>query len=92
MSYMDFSNMASVLGITVICYLAASGVKATNLNRKWIPFICGALGGVLGLIGMFSMPDYPAKDVINALAVGIVSGMAATGVNQACKQLKKKDL
>ncbi|MCC6093655.1 MAG: phage holin family protein, partial [Eubacterium sp.] len=31
----------------------------------------------------------PAKDVINALAVGIVSGLAATGVNQIYKQLTK---
>jgi len=33
------------------------------------------------------MPDYPAQDYITAVAVGIVSGLAATGVNQVYKQL-----
>lgn len=37
------------------------------------------------------MPDYPAKDYITGVAVGIVSGLAATGVNQVFKQLKVND-
>jgi hypothetical protein len=44
---------------------------------------------VLGIAGLYLMPDFPAKDIINALAVGIVSGLAATGVNQIYKQLTK---
>ena len=35
------------------------------------------------------LPDFPAHDPLTALAVGIVSGLAATGVNQAVKQLGK---
>ena len=46
-----------------------------------------ACGGVLGVAGMFLMADFPAGDVLTAAAVGIVSGLAATGVNQAGKQL-----
>lgn len=38
---------------------------------------------------MYTMPDFPAQDVINAVAIGIVSGLAATGINQAVKQLKQ---
>ena len=38
-----------------------------------------ALGGGLGVLGYFFMPDYPAGDVLSAIAVGIVSGMAALG-------------
>ena len=53
--------------------------------------ICGCVGAVLGIAGLYLMPDFPAKDVINALAVGIVSGLAATGVNQIYKQLTKTD-
>lgn len=34
----------------------------------------------------YSMPDFPADDVINAVAVGMASGLAATGVNQLYKQ------
>ena len=45
------------------------------------------IGGVLGVAGMFLMADFPAGDVLTAAAVGIVSGLAATGVDQAGKQL-----
>ena len=46
--------------------------------------------GALGAAAMFIMPDYPATDYITAVAVGIVSGLAATGVNQIGKQLAGK--
>ena len=37
-----------------------------------------------------ALPDFPAQDPLTALAVGIVSGLAATGVNQVAKQLTKE--
>ena len=83
---MEF-GIASVAGITVICYLAAQAVKATNLDNKWLPAICGVLGGILGVVGLYWIPEYPAQDIITAIAVGIMSGLAATGVNQVYKQL-----
>lgn len=33
------------------------------------------------------MADFPATDPVTAVAVGIASGLAATGVNQVIKQL-----
>ena len=83
---MEF-GIASVAGITVICYLAAQAEKATNLDNKWLPVICGVLGGILGVVGLYWIPEYPAQDIITAIAVGIMSGLAATGVNQVYKQL-----
>ena len=83
---MEF-GIASVAGITVICYLAAQAVKATILDNKWLPVICGVLGGILGVVGLYWIPEYPAQDIITAIAVGIMSGLAATGVNQVYKQL-----
>ena len=83
---MEF-GIASVAGITVICYLAAQAVKATNLDNKWLPVICGVLAGILGVVGLYWIPEYPAQDIITAIAVGIMSGLAATGVNQVYKQL-----
>ena len=72
---MDF-GVASVAAITVTCYL--------------IPIACGMAGGLLGVVCMaLAVPDFPATDPVTALAVGIVSGFAATGVNQAAKQLSK---
>lgn len=84
---MDF-GFAAVAAITVICYLVAQAIKATALDAKWLPVICGTLGGVLGAWGMRVIPDYPAQDIMSAIAVGIVSGLAATGANQIYKQLK----
>ena len=85
---MDF-GIAGVAAITVIAYLIGSAVKATSLNNRWIPSICGTVGGILGVLAIRIMPDFRATDYITAVAVGIVSGLAATGVNQIGKQLGK---
>ena len=45
-------GIAGVACITVICYLAALGVKQTPLANKWLPTICGALGAVLGPVSL----------------------------------------
>lgn len=82
-------GIAGVAAITVIAYLIGQAVKATKLDNKWIPIICGVAGGVLGALAMNIMPDFPAADYITAVAVGIVSGLAATGVNQIGKQMNK---
>lgn len=90
---MDISSLgiAGVAAITVICFLIGQVVKASGLDNKWIPITCGISGALLGLVGMYIMPDFPATDYITALAVGIVSGLAATGINQVYKQLNKGD-
>lgn len=85
---MDF-GIASVAGITVICYLIGQIIKATGLDNKWIPCIVGVAGGALGIAGLYLMADFPATEPVTAIAVGIVSGLAATGVNQMGKQLKQ---
>ena len=83
-------GIASVAAITVICYLVGLIVKASGLNDKYIPICCGVAGAVLGLAGLYLvLPDFPAADPVTALAVGIVSGLAATGINQMAKQLSK---
>lgn len=85
---MDF-GITGIAAITVLCFLAAQGAKATAIDNKWLPVICGGLGGVLGVVGMKIMPEFPANDIITAAAVGVVSGFAATGVHQAYKQIKE---
>nr|DAF13580.1 MAG TPA: holin [Caudoviricetes sp.] len=87
---MDLSSfgIASVAVITVICYLIGQVVKASGIDNKWIPIVVGVAGGVLGVVGMHLMPDFPAQDYLTAVAVGIVSGLAATGIDQVAKQLK----
>lgn len=86
---MEF-EIVNVIAITVIAYLIGQAVKATKLDNKWIPVICGASGGVLGALALNIMPSFPASDYITAVAIGIASGFAATGVNETVKQLGKK--
>ena len=80
-------GIAGVAAITIIAYVMGLLVKASPLNNKWIPVICAVFGGVLGIVGLHVMPDFPANDVISAAAVGIVSGLAATGLDQTVKQV-----
>lgn len=87
---METFGIASVAAVTVICYLVGLIVKASGLDDRFIPVICGVAGGCLGVAGLYlGLPDFPAQDPLTALAVGIVSGLAATGVNQAAKQLRQ---
>lgn len=84
-------GLATVTSITVICYLFGEAVKLFTTNNKYIPVICGIVGGILGVIGRIAIPDFPAADWLSAVAVGIVSGLSATGVNQIFKQLTSKN-
>ena len=88
---MDF-GIAGVAVITVIAYLVGLAVKATALPNRWIPVICAAVGGALGVVGLYTMPDFPATDILTAVAVGIVSGLAATGIHQTVKQLGSQEM
>ena len=86
---MEF-GIASVAAITVICYLMGQVVKVSGLDNKFIPVIVGLTGGVLGVAALYiHLPDFPAADPLTAVAVGIVSGLAATGVDQTIKQLNQ---
>lgn len=86
---MDISSMTTVIAIVVICYLIGLAAKTIPaVKDNYIPVIVGAFGGILGVLGMYVIPDFPAQDILNAIAVGIVSGLSSTGVNQVYKQLK----
>lgn len=93
-------GIASVAAITAVAYLIGMTVKTTGAADKWIPticgaadkwipiIICGAAGLVLGVVvWAVGVKDFPAHDWLNAAAVGIAPGWAATGVHQSVKQL-----
>ena len=89
---MEFTNYATVLPIVIICYLV--GIFCKNSHRipdKKIPEIVGIMGGIIAIPAMYIMPDFPATDIITAISVGIMSGLASTGINQLYKQKKKDD-
>ena len=86
----DFTQVPTVVAIMVITYLIGYASKQIpQVKDNIIPIIVGVAGGVLGIVGMFVIPGYPANNILDAIAVGIVSGMASTGANQIYKQIKK---
>lgn len=88
---MDISTTSTVLAIVVITYMIGIAAKAIpGIKNELIPVIVGVSGGILGVIGMYTIPDFPAQDIMNAVSVGIASGLASTGVNQVYKQLSTK--
>ena len=87
---MDISQIGTVAAIVVICYLVGVAAKAIKVVKdELIPMIVGIAGGILGVVGMYVIPEFPANDVLNAIAIGIVSGLASTGANQVGKQIQK---
>lgn len=87
---MDITSVGTVMAIVVITYLIGLGAKnIPTIKDEVIPVIVGVFGGILGVVGMFIMPDFPAHDILNAIAIGVVSGLSSTGVNQVWKQAKK---
>lgn len=88
----DFTQVGTVIAIVVICYLIGMAVKACEkIKDNYIPVIVGIAGGILGVVGMYAMPEFPAKDILNAIAIGIASGLASVGANQIGKQLNKAE-
>ena len=78
--------------IVAVVYLIGATLNAINneVLDKFIPVICGFCGGVLAVVVFKTIPGYiPAENWLMALAIGIVSGFAATGINQAYKQFTK---
>lgn len=86
---MDITSVSTVVAIVVITYLIGYAAKQMpKVKDNYIPVIVGVAGAILGVIGMYVIPNYPANDILNAIAVGIVSGLSSTGVNQIYKQVK----
>ena len=92
---MDMTELGfvPVTAITVLCFLVGlTWKRADRLNDKWIPTVCGCVGLVLGVVGRTVIDGFPAVDSITAAAIGVVSGLAATGAHQIYKQLWGKDV
>ena len=88
---MEIPQFGQIAAIVMIAFFIGEIVKRTPLNDKWIPVVCGVTGAVLGIIGRTVIPELAETNWINALAIGISSGLAATGAHQIYKQLFSND-
>lgn len=83
-----------VPAIVIICFLIGEVCKAflkKKNHNQYIPVIVGISGGLLGCMLYWMAPElHFARHPIEAVAVGIVSGLASTGSHQLVKQLFKK--
>ena len=84
-------EIVPVISVTVVCYLVGAIVKAAERFDKYIPCVVGLCGAALGLAGWLTIAGFPADSWLTALEIGIVSGLASTGVNQVFKQLRKEE-
>ena len=84
-------ELIGIPAIVVISYMITETFKMF-INKKYLPIVAGISGGMLGVLSFVLQIDImPATDIISALAIGIISGLAATGSNQIIKQIKKKE-
>lgn len=79
--------------IIIICYMVGEIYKVVfkknTKTYKLIPILVAFIGGVLGIIIYFTSPEVllNARNIYNAILVGIISGFSATGTNQIIKQI-----
>lgn len=63
--------------------------KSESFNRV-IPIISAVLGVILGIVIFYAVPSITfANNIVEAMIIGAVSGLSATGTNQIGKQLSK---
>lgn len=88
---MDILGIAGIPAIVIICYLLGMGLKAWSVwDDTKIPVMMGVFGLCLGLVAFIWCGNLiPAEDPMTAAAIGVVSGLTATGVNQVWKQARK---
>lgn len=88
---MELLGIVSFAAIVIMCYALGEIIKITPLDNKFIPAILFIAGAILGAIAFLTgIPKFPAGDIFTAIAVGIVSALASTGVNQLIKQMRKQ--
>ena len=84
----------SIPCIVVICYVFAELLKVVTgkneIVKRMIPEIVGLIGGGLAVLVFLYYPTFiKAGTIFEAIALGIMSGLASTGTNQIIKQLLK---
>ena len=89
---MEIICVPAIVAVVYVLIEAYKGLLAKG-REKWlnfIPVIATVLGGILGVVIYFVIPQIIIADnVWVALIVGLCSGLSSTGTNQIFKQLKQ---
>jgi multidrug transporter EmrE-like cation transporter len=86
-------NIVEVSAIATICLFAGMCLKKwRRIDNDYIPHWLGCFGGILGIIAMFTMEDFPANDILTAFATGIWSGLGSVGLHQALKPIHRANV
>ncbi len=85
-------NYTTIPIIVVCCYLLAEiyklAFKKFQSAYRFIPVVTAIAGGLMGILIFYTAPGMMnAKDVYEALMIGLASGAGATGANQVIKQI-----
>lgn len=65
--------------------------KSNETFKKFIPLLAGFLGMALSVLFFYLAPEtLGVSDIVQALMLGLASGLAATGTHQAFKQISKE--
>ena len=83
-------DFLTVPAIIVLCFGIGEVVKVTPIDTKYIPVICLISGTILGAVAYLTNIPFMVSvcsDIMTACAIGLASGLAATGVHQVYKQL-----
>ena len=79
----EFIQFTTIPAITVAVFLLAECIKAIFPDiKRALPAICGFSGMVIAVICKLVAPVAVQGDILTAIATGIASGFAATGVHQ----------
>ena len=84
-------DLISIPTIMVISYLITEIFKLF-IKKKYLPVVAGVSGLILGIISFYLVPELIGNtNLLTSIAIGIVSGLAATGSNQILKQTRKEE-
>lgn len=84
-------DLISIPTIIVISYLITEIFKLF-IKKKYLPVVAGVSGLILGIISFYLVPELIGNtNLLTSIAIGIVSGLAATGSNQILKQIRKEE-
>jgi len=80
-------GIASYAAIVAVCYVVGNIVNKTKWANVWTNVACLVAGAIFGVIAYYTGVPIGASNWLDAMATGIASGLAATGVYELGKNV-----